>query len=295
MHLACCRRRQERSAFVGLVDVDAGLVQRIDGISPGEAQSTGLLGLIAGDVDVASLPRQDPPIPLTDVILLAPLPRPPRNIFCVGKNYREHAAEFERSGYDATGGGEVPDRPVVFTKPPSSVIGDGEAILPHKALTSELDYEAELAVIIGRGGRGIPAERAMDHVWGYTVINDVTARDLQRSHRQWFLGKALDTFCPMGPWAVTADDFDLAGAVVTARVNGEQRQKANVTDLIFDIPTLIETLAAGITLEPGDVIATGTPAGVGIGFDPPRFLRPGDLVEVAVTGIGTLSNRIAAS
>jgi len=233
--------------------------------------------------------------------LLAPLPRPRRNVFCVGKNYREHAAEFGASGYDAgsdtRAADHVPTAPVVFTKPPSSVVGPGAVVESHPTVTKELDYEAELAVIIGRGGRDIPAGEAAQHVWGYTVVNDVTARDRQRDHKQWFLGKGLDTFCPMGPYAVTADEVDPGGQArpeldVECRVNGELRQKASTLDLVFDIPTLIETISAGLTLQPGDVIATGTPAGVGIGFDPPRFLAAGDLVEVSISGIGTLRNRI---
>jgi 2-keto-4-pentenoate hydratase/2-oxohepta-3-ene-1,7-dioic acid hydratase in catechol pathway len=147
-------------------------------------------------------------------------------------------------------------------------------------------------VIIGRGGRGITRERALDHVWGYTVINDVTARDLQKTHKQWFLGKSLDTFCPMGPWAVTADEVGEGPLDLECRVNGELRQRASTADLIFDIPTIIETISAGITLQPGDVIATGTPKGVGIGFDPPKFLKPGDVVEIGISQIGTLTNRV---
>ncbi|MCL2585599.1 MAG: fumarylacetoacetate hydrolase family protein [Streptosporangiales bacterium] len=235
-------------------------------------------------------------VPLTDLTLLAPVPVPARNIMCVGKNYRDHSAEFARSGFDASGGPdgapEIPSRPVIFTKSPGSVIGPGEPIDPHARLTSSLDYEAELAVIIGPGGRGIPAGRAWDHVWGYTIINDVTARDLQRDHKQWFLGKSLDTFCPMGPWAVTADEVNATSLDVTCHVNGELRQKASTRDLIFGIPELIETLSAGITLRPGDIIATGTPAGVGIGFTPPRFLTDGDVVTVEIEGLGTLTNPV---
>ena len=172
--------------------------------------------------------------------------------------------------------------------------GPYDDIDPHHGVTSELDYEGELGVIIGRGGRGINRCEASGHVWGYTVINDVTARDLQRDHKQWLLGKSLDTHCPMGPYAVSADEAgDVQTLEVETRVNGERRQHAPVKDLIFDIPTLIETLSAGITLLPGDIIATGTPAGVGIGFDPPKFLTSGDVVEVSITGLGTLHNRIA--
>jgi 2-keto-4-pentenoate hydratase/2-oxohepta-3-ene-1,7-dioic acid hydratase in catechol pathway len=233
------------------------------------------------------------PLSVSAVELLAPIPHPVRNVFCVGKNYHDHSAEFASSGYDATAQGEtVPERPIFFTKPSTAVIGPGVPIDPHTGLTSSLDYEVELTVIIGRGGRAIPRERAMEHVWGYTLINDVTARDLQRDHKQWFLGKSLDTFCPMGPWAVTADEVDGRDVVVEAVVNGELRQHASIRNLIFDIPTLISTLSAGLTLVPGDLIATGTPAGVGLGFDPPKFLRSGDTVCVRATGLGELTNSV---
>jgi len=159
-------------------------------------------------------------------------------------------------------------------------------------ITSSLDYEVELAVIIGRGGRGIRKSEAMRHVWGYTIINDVTARDWQRKHKQWFLGKSFDTFCPMGPIAVTADELDAGNLEVKCWVNGELRQNANTRDLIFDVPTIIETISAGITLYPGDIIATGTPEGVGIGFNPPKFLKSGDVVAMEITGLGRLQNTV---
>jgi 2-keto-4-pentenoate hydratase/2-oxohepta-3-ene-1,7-dioic acid hydratase in catechol pathway len=158
-------------------------------------------------------------------------------------------------------------------------------------VTTEVDYEAELAVVIGRRARAVSRRDAMDQVWGYTVINDVTARDLQRRHQQWLLGKSLDTHAPMGPWVVTADEVpDVRALRVSSRVNGRPRQDASVADLIFSVPELIETISAGTTLLPGDIIATGTPAGVGIGFDPPVFLRPGDVVECAVEGVGGIRN-----
>ena len=229
-----------------------------------------------------------------DARLLAPIPRPAKNIFCVGKNYHEHAKEFAGSGFDATAKEVVPEAPVVFSKPPTSVIAPGEPIPAHLDPTGSVDYEGELAVVIGRGGRGIRKADALSHVFGYTIVNDVTARTLQHRHRQWILGKGIDGFCPMGPAILTADEAPDPGALrLTTHVNGEKRQDAPVSDLIFDIPTLIETISAGITLEPGDVIATGTPAGVGIGFDPPRFLRAGDTVRVEVKGIGVLENPVA--
>lgn len=285
-----CFRRDGREAL-GVLDAEAEKVHTVVGRPPGPQ---GLVALIEQQASGAAVETTGDVVDLASVELLAPVPRPPRNVFCVGKNYWDHSAEFAGSGYDksATGGDDVPDLPIVFTKPPGSVVGPGAIIEPHTHLTRSLDYEVELAVIVGRGGRGIAADEAWEHVWGYTLINDVTARDLQRDHKQWFIGKSLDTFCPMGPWAVSADEVDPTDIVVEARVNGERRQQANTRDFIFDIPTMIATLSAGITLEPGDVIATGTPAGVGIGFDPPRFLRPGDEVTVSATGVGELSNRV---
>jgi 2-keto-4-pentenoate hydratase/2-oxohepta-3-ene-1,7-dioic acid hydratase in catechol pathway len=226
--------------------------------------------------------------------LCAPVPRPPKNVFCVGKNHQEHAKEFAGSGFDASTKEVVPEAPVVFSKPATSIIGPGEPIPAGLDPTGSVDYEGELAVVIGRGGRGIRKGDALGHVFGYTIVNDVTARTLQHRHRQWILGKGLDGFCPMGPAILTADEVPDPGALrLTTRVNGEARQDAPVSDLIFDIPTLIEAISAGITLEPGDIIATGTPAGVGIGFDPPRFLKAGDTVRIEVTGIGVLENPVA--
>jgi 2-keto-4-pentenoate hydratase/2-oxohepta-3-ene-1,7-dioic acid hydratase in catechol pathway len=232
-------------------------------------------------------------LPVAGIELLAPIPRPARNVFCVGKNYHEHAKEFAGSGFDSSAKEVVPEAPVVFTKPSSTVIGPGNSIPNYLDPTDSTDYEGELAVIIGRGGRGISKADALSHVFGYTIVNDVTARTLQHKHRQWFIGKGIDGFCPMGPAILTADAMpDPTKMRLTTSVNGELRQDASVSDLIFDIPTLIETLSAGITLEPGDVIATGTPAGVGLGFTPPRFLKKGDVVTIAVSGIGKLENPV---
>jgi 2-keto-4-pentenoate hydratase/2-oxohepta-3-ene-1,7-dioic acid hydratase in catechol pathway len=255
-----------------------------------------MLDLIARyDAVRSGLSEQRRGIALGDVHLLAPIPRPRRNIFCVGKNYRDHAHEFARSGYEsgAIKGAESDDYPAVFTKPGSCVVGPGATVQLHPSVTSGVDYEGELAVVIGRQGRDINRAEAMGYVWGYTIVNDVTARDRQKKHRQWFLGKALDTFCPMGPWITTADEVTADDLQLQTRVNGELRQNANTRDLIFDIPSLIETLSAGMMLQPGDVIATGTPAGVGLGFAPPRFLGPGDEVTVTITGLGTLHNPFA--
>ena len=228
-----------------------------------------------------------------DAVLCAPIPRPPKNIFCVGKNYHEHAKEFAGSGFDASAREVVPEAPVVFSKPATAIIASRETIPAHLDPTGSTDYEGELAVVIGQGGRGIPAAAALKHVFGYTIVNDVTARTLQHRHRQWVLGKGIDGFCPMGPAILTADAVpDPKALRVVTHVNGEKRQDAPVADLIFDIPTLIAAISAGITLEPGDVIATGTPVGVGIGFTPPKFLKAGDVVRVEIAGIGVLENPV---
>jgi len=244
----------------------------------------------------AALPRAPK---VADARLLAPIPRTPKNIFCVGKNYREHAKEFAGSGFDGGAKDVVPPFPVVFTKPHTAIIATGEKIDGAMDPTGGLDFEGELAVVIGNihthgGGRGIKAAEALKHVFGYTIVNDVTARHLQKRHSQWILGKGLDTFCPMGPAILTADQVpDPKMLVLTTWVNGERRQHAPVADLIFDIPTLIEAISAAITLEPGDVIATGTPAGVGIGQVPPLFLKSGDVIRIEITGIGALENAVA--
>jgi 2-keto-4-pentenoate hydratase/2-oxohepta-3-ene-1,7-dioic acid hydratase in catechol pathway len=232
--------------------------------------------------------------PLSMVKLLAPIPRPARNILCVGKNYHEHAREFQASGFDRSSGGvDIPDAPIIFTKWTSSVIGPGAPIPSHLDPTASVDYEGELTIVIGKAGRRISRADAFGHIYGYTIINDVTARTIQRRHSQWFLGKSLDGFCPMGPCLVTADEIDDVGALeLTTRVNGEVRQRASVADLIFDIPTLIETISLGMMLEPGDLIATGTPVGVGIGYDPPKFLQSGDEVAITIEPIGTLANPV---
>ncbi|HVI88154.1 MAG TPA: fumarylacetoacetate hydrolase family protein [Dongiaceae bacterium] len=271
---------------VGLVDLDQQTFAAFD-LSLEEAQR-GVTALIGR----SSLPRTLSPIALDRVEIEAPIPRPGRNIFCVGKNYHEHAHEFSKSGFDSSAAaGAVPKHPIIFSKVPESVVPNHAKVLINRNASISVDYEAELAVIIGIGGRGITREKAMEHVWGYTIVNDVTARDLQGRYSQWLVGKSQDTFCPMGPWAVTADEIDVGNTAIRCFVNGELRQNSNTGLLIFDIPTLIATISAGLTLQPGDIIATGTPAGVGIGFDPPRYLKGGDTVRVEIDGIGTLENR----
>jgi 2-keto-4-pentenoate hydratase/2-oxohepta-3-ene-1,7-dioic acid hydratase in catechol pathway len=277
---------------VGLVSADLKTVRPFE--LPARQRLLGALPLIEAQARGEALPALGQAVALDSVRLTAPIPRPRRNIFCVGKNYHAHAKEFAGSGFDssAKAGGDIPAVPIYFTKVPESVIGPDEPIVIVPAVSDATDYEAELAVVIGRGGKGIQAADAMAHVWGYTIINDVTARDWQQRHLQWHLGKSFDTYCPMGPWLVSADECDATRTGIRCYVNGEERQNANTADLIFDIPTLIETLSAGITLYPGDVIATGTPVGVGIGFKPPKYLQPGDIVRVEIDGIGILSNPV---
>jgi 2-keto-4-pentenoate hydratase/2-oxohepta-3-ene-1,7-dioic acid hydratase in catechol pathway len=231
---------------------------------------------------------------LAGVRICAPL-KPARNVMCVGKNYHAHAREFTGSGFDSSAKNideAIPDAPIFFTKPPETVIGPGQHIQYPTGYSEQIDYEAELGVVIAKPGKRIPKDKALEYVFGYLNINDVTARDLQAKHKQWFIGKSLDTFCPMGPWLVTADEIANPNLSIKCWVNGELRQSANTRDLIFDVPTLIATLSAGLTLQAGDVIATGTPAGVGIGFKPPKFLSPGDEVEIEIEGLGRLVNRL---
>ena len=233
--------------------------------------------------------------PLGSVRLLAPISHPARNIICVGKNYREHVQEVRSLAADSAFASDaIPAAPIFFTKATSSVIGPGMPIPASSDPTQSVDYEGELAVVIGPGGRGIAAADALRHVFGYTILNDVTSRRLQGRHQQWFLGKSLDGFCPLGPAILTADAVpDVRQLRVQTRVNGELRQDGALSELIFDIPTLIETLSQCMTLEPGDLLATGTPAGVGMGFKPPRYLKPGDRVAITIEPIGTLENPVA--
>lgn len=226
------------------------------------------------------------------VTLLAPLHRPRKNVFCVGSNYRAHVTESSRAQKVAD---KTPQYPVFFSKPPTSVVGPNASIRLDPTVSDKIDYEVELGVVFGKPGRNIPAERANEHIFGLTIINDVTARDLQRRHGGQFLkGKGQDTFCPMGPCIVTLDELPAYDdLVIRTRVNDELRQDGNTGDMIFSVPTLVESLSEGMTLEPGDVLATGTPSGVGYAMDPPNFLRHGDRVTCEIEGIGELSNVIA--
>ena len=228
---------------------------------------------------------------LSDVELLAPIPRPRQDVLCLGMNYLAHAEEAARYSADAF----RKERPVaVYFSKRVSEAGKPDGVIPrHAGLTDRLDYEAELAVVLGRTARDVKAADAADCIFGYTVLNDVSARDLQTGHKQWYFGKSLDGATPMGPVLVTADEIAYPPALeITCRVNGELRQQSNTSLLITSIGQILEELTAGMTLLPGTIIATGTPAGVGMGFDPPKFLQSGDVVECAIEGIGTLRSTV---
>lgn len=259
--------------------------------------ASSMIALIAGGeaaMRIVKVLAADPPAgslyPTAEVTLLAPIPRPAKNVFCVGRNYMEHVHEgdrmFERQA-------SLPTVPNFFSKTPTTVTGpDSDVRYPSK-VTQAFDYEIELGVIIGKAGRDIPRDQAMEHVFGYTIINDVTARDLQRTHVQWFKGKTLDTTCPMGPWIVDAEEIgDPKSLELVFTLNGERRQHATTDMMIFDVPAIIESLSAGLTLEPGDVIATGTPSGVGFAMEPKGLLKDGDIMECRISKIGVLRNRV---
>ena len=275
---------------VGIVSPDGSQITPLQ-LTPQQAQY-GAQSLVEAAVRGEPMPAAaGAALPLSAVKLEAPLPQPRRNLWCVGRNYHAHAQELAGSVFKGNSANTM-EWPIVFTKVPECVVGPTDPVkLPGAAVSDKIDYEAELALVIGKGGKNISRADAMSHVFGYTVVNDVTARDVQMRHQQWDMGKSFDTFCPMGPWIVTADELDGTRTRVRCWVNGELRQDAGTENLIFDIPTLIETISRGITLYPGDVIATGTPAGVGMGFEPPRYLRSGDVVRIEVDGIGSIENR----
>jgi len=229
-------------------------------------------------------------LPVSAVQLDAPIPQPRRNVFCIGRNYHAHAKELQATVFKDNDANPE-SWPIVFTKLPECVVGPFDDVLVPVEVTDQIDYEAELAIVIGKGGKNISRAEALSHVYGYTVVNDVSARDVQMRHQQWDLGKSFDTFCPMGPWIVTADELDGTKTRVRCWVNGELRQDGPTENMIFDIPTLIETCSRGITLYPGDIIATGTPAGVGMGMKPPCYLKAGDVVRVEVDGLGAIENK----
>jgi 2-keto-4-pentenoate hydratase/2-oxohepta-3-ene-1,7-dioic acid hydratase in catechol pathway len=234
------------------------------------------------------------PVALSRAKLAAPVGPLSKNVICVGKNYYDHAREFARSGVDQSGDKqEAPADPVIFTKSTSSLADPFQKISASSDPTHTVDYEGEFGVVIGKRCKNVSRADALDVVFGYTIVNDVTARAVQQRHKQWFLGKSLDSFCPVGPHLVTRDEFGVpAEQELVTYVNDERRQFAKLRDMIFDVPTFIETVTAYVTLEAGDLLATGTPAGVGIGFDPPRYLQPGDVVRVSISGIGDLTNPV---
>ncbi len=287
----------DKGARIGVHDVESNSIVDLSATTRLPKDMTAFIALGKNGIKRArtAVKSGEGRLPLAAVKLLAPIPRPAKNVLCVGKNYYDHAHEFHNSGVDASAGtNAIPELPIPFTKWPNSVIGPGEPILSYLDYSNSTDYEGELGVVIGTGGRGITKKDAYDHVYGYTVINDATARTLQNQHRQWFLGKSLDSYCPMGPCIVTADEVkDVTKLRLITKVNGEVRQDALVSQLIFDIPTLIETFSRVMTLDPGDLIATGTCAGVGIGFNPPKYLQKGDVVAITIEPIGTLENPVA--
>jgi 2-keto-4-pentenoate hydratase/2-oxohepta-3-ene-1,7-dioic acid hydratase in catechol pathway len=285
---------QKGDSFIGMVKGDAVVNVSALAASVGKEIPGTLLEAIEQGEEFTSTVRDlvnqvkaaDFTYTLEEVQLLAPILRPSKNVFCIGKNYRDHAIEM---GSEA----DIPENIMVFSKAPTAVIGHGEGIPSHSKVTDQLDYEGELAVVIGKTGTGITKEEAMDYVFGYTIINDITARDLQQKHKQFLLGKSLDGTCPMGPWIVHHSDIpNPESLMIETKVNGEVRQKGNTSDFIFDIRTTIAELSKGMTLEAGDIIATGTPAGVGKGMKPPVFLKAGDTIEITIEGIGTLRNEI---
>lgn len=229
-------------------------------------------------------------LPLDQVEWLPPL-QPPKNVFCVGKNYLEHVKEGAKAEGLATA--EPPTHPIWFSKARTALTGHQHPIIADPAFTQQLDYEGELAVVIGTSAHRVGPEDALSHVYGYTILNDVTARDIQQQRTQWFLGKSADTFAPCGPWVVTADDVpDPQALIITSDVNGDLRQHGSTKEMIFSVAALISDLSHAITLEPGDIIATGTPQGVAWGMDKPRYLTPGDTVTVTIDGIGALRNTV---
>jgi 2-keto-4-pentenoate hydratase/2-oxohepta-3-ene-1,7-dioic acid hydratase in catechol pathway len=240
---------------------------------------------------LAANPPTNAVLPLTGVALQAPIPKPRRNVFCVGRNYMDHVAEGDRTR--GITNSEVPKYPQFFTKAADCVIAPGANVPTHEGVTKWLDYEVELVAIIGTAGRDIPKEKALEHVFGWTIGNDVTGRDLQRRHGQWFKGKSLDRSCPLGPVIVPASDLDAADLAISLKLNGEQRQASRTSKMIFDVTEIIHQLSAGFTLLPGDVIMTGTPEGVGYAMQPPQTMKAGDVMELTIEGIGTLTNTIS--
>jgi 2-keto-4-pentenoate hydratase/2-oxohepta-3-ene-1,7-dioic acid hydratase in catechol pathway len=282
---------------VGVIGEDETVVP-LDDVAPGAPRA--MVDVIAGWPDIEprladTALRALAGTPLDRVRLTAPL-RPMRNVFCVGWNYSEHFAEG-RAIHSAAGHAEMPEHPALFTKQPNAIVGPDQPVRHPGPHSSELDWEVELAVVIGRGGRDVPEERALEHVFGYTIGNDVSVRDHQRSRHggQWMKGKSFDTHCPLGPWIVTADEIpDPQVLDISSRINGVTKQASNTRHMVFPVARIIAELSVGMRLVPGDVILTGTPEGVGFARKPPEFLRPGDLMEMEIEGIGVLRNKVVA-
>jgi 2-keto-4-pentenoate hydratase/2-oxohepta-3-ene-1,7-dioic acid hydratase in catechol pathway len=297
MHFISFRYKDQIAA--GLIVRDAVLHLAAAGKAAGEAADlSSMLDIIRGGADAiaacerlsAATAHGDALLPIASVQKLAPIPQPLRNVFCVGRNYVDHVKEGAAAMRTDL---KLPVVPQFFTKATLTVIGPGADVRLDRKLTQKLDYEVELAIIIGRGGRDIAASDALEHIFGYTIANDVTARDLQRRHEQWFKGKSLDTTLPLGPRIVTSDEIgDPKLLELSLTVNGQERQRARVEQMIFDIPTIIASLSAGLTLLPGDIIATGTPSGVGFAMTPPQFLHDGDEMLARIDRIGELRNRV---
>ena len=300
MKLVTYRATVEDDARLGVIVDDLIIDAEALGAAHGEDMPDTMLGLIdTGRPGVAALRAlvdaagDTPPIhtsvPLSNAILCAPIPRPRKNIWGVGLNYTEHVAESARA-LDTSA--ELPQQPVLFSKPPTAVIGQGEPIQHNAKMTQQLDWEVELAVIMGSGGKNIAKEDAMNHVFGYSVMIDVSARDNRRAG-QWIFSKGQDTFAPFGPCIVTADEVpDPHNLDLWLTKNGEEKQRSNTKFMLFDIPSLIADISTGMTMEGGDVIATGTPAGVGAGLDPQEWMWPGDTIVACVEGIGTLRHPV---
>jgi 2-keto-4-pentenoate hydratase/2-oxohepta-3-ene-1,7-dioic acid hydratase in catechol pathway len=270
---------------------------RSNTIVPLDSVATSMLALIDAGADGMAQAKQavanaKAVVPASSVKLLSPIPRPRQNVICVGLNYALHAAEGARArGVEL----KLPSHPVFFTKALNAVCGPNDDVPLDPNVTKQLDYEVELAFIIGKGGKNIKREDALSHIFGYTVVNDISARELQNQHHQYFKGKSLDRTCPIGPCITTSDEIVDPGTLgLRLRVNGETRQDSNTNDLIFSIPILIEQLSLGMTLEAGTIISTGTPSGVALGMNPPKWLKPGDVMEAEVDGIGVLTNRVVA-
>jgi 2-keto-4-pentenoate hydratase/2-oxohepta-3-ene-1,7-dioic acid hydratase in catechol pathway len=286
-----------RGPRVGIVAMDETLVPINDAIPEAPTEMLGVIeagnGLHARLRDLATRSRGG--AKLAAVRLLAPIPRPRRNVFCVGWNYSEHFAEGARmrARAGAPGKEDIPEFPALFTKNPATVTGPDSPVWFPAPHSEQLDWEVELAVVIGRRGRDLAEDQAMAHVFGYTCANDVSVRDVQRRHGgQWFKGKNFDSHLPLGPWLVTADELDPSALRLQTRVNGITKQDSNTKFMVFKLPRLIRELSAGTELEPGDIIITGTPEGVGFARKPPEFMKIGDSVEVEIEGIGVLRNTV---